>query len=197
METKTITLTQEECDFLIGLRDELNAQSDLHKWLAAPYFFQVAHKEVVPSWHEGEGRPLWVNSGDQLELCNEFEIIEYLTEYYGDEWEQRFSDEHVQAVFSSEDQDATVDSIAKQMAHDIVDTNAVETLLENLGFDQHWVEDKVVYANCFLTEKSCKRHIEQNKHHYNSPKSVAQYAFRSRELEKLLKIIRGLESSTK
>ncbi len=48
----------------------------------------------------------------------------------------------------------------------------------------------------FLTEKACKKHISENKHHYNKPVDYIEYFFKNPELEHLIKIIKSLTNET-
>lgn len=45
----------------------------------------------------------------------------------------------------------------------------------------------------FFTEKACRQHIEENKHHYRNPMDYLNFAFRNPEMETLLGILSKIE----
>ena len=52
---------------------------------------------------------------------------------------------------------------------------------------------KHIYSNAFFTEKACRQHIEENKHHYRNPMDYLNFAFRNPEMETLLGILSKIE----
>jgi len=51
----------------------------------------------------------------------------------------------------------------------------------------------MVNADVFFTEKACRQHIEENKHHYRNPMDYLNFAFRNPEIETLLGILSKIE----
>ena len=75
---------------------------------------------------------------------------------------------------------------------EMFDIFQVDELLTRLGYwkNNYRIEHK--YTNAFLTEKACKRHIEQNSYHYNEPKDYLSSANRNYELELVFQFLCGL-----
>jgi hypothetical protein len=59
----------------------------------------------------------------------------------------------------------------------------LELLMEENGFNKGYYKNEEVYSNCFLTEKSCKEHIQANKYHYEEPVDYLSHAFRNPDME--------------
>jgi hypothetical protein len=158
---KTIKVTDETYDFLMDLSNELNLQNN--RATSTPYFFQIQDKEdrVVP---DGYGETVWVC--DDIVLKTENDIKEVVFEWK--EWD------------------------IKNKKHNNLYKKLTESDIEDIlskNYKAFSITTENVYHNAFLTEKSCKKHIERNKHHYNQPVDYLTHAFRNPELEKLIKFL--------
>lgn len=84
----------------------------------------------------------------------------------------------------------TIESMIEALENDEVEfdkENATESFLENLmeenGYVKGYYRNEEVYSNAFLTEKSCKEHIQANKYHYENPVDYLSHAFRNPDME--------------
>lgn len=156
---KIINVTDEMYEFLVNLSTELNTQD--HRATAMPYFFQIQTQEIVPA-PEYSGTEAYHFDGDLIETDEEIKYA--LSQHY--DWS-----ENEEAEFRN------------------MDKYTIEELLEKAGYTKVHYDIKNVYKNAFLTEKACKAHIEQNKHHYDKPQDYLMHAFRNPELEKVMQFL--------
>lgn len=151
---KIIEVSDEMYEKLIALSNEMNNQD--HRCTAMPYFFQVMQtKKIygVDGDYDTDGY-VWVNSDRDRTTENKRDsMIEAL--------------ENEEVEFDKE--------------------NATELFLENLmeenGYRKGYYRNEEVYSNAFLTEKSCKEHIQANKYHYENPVDYLSHAFRNPDME--------------
>lgn len=194
MPTKTIELTQAQYDFLIGLRDDLNSSDHEPR-----FFYQIKTQKEVLSPNE-EHESVWVY--DDSELRTNEEIMEVLVEAYldPDVWREDIESD-IKALEKDLEGEKKKDAplmAAKDKASSVMeDWYQMEGALNKLEYEEELVQKVDVHQNCFLTKKAIEKHIEENHYHYHEPEIVLRHAWRSPEFEKLMKIIRGLESSTK
>lgn len=65
----------------------------------------------------------------------------------------------------------------------------LENLMEENGYYKGFYRNQEVFSNAFLTEKSCKEHIEANKYHYENPVDYLSHAFRNPDMELIFKFL--------
>lgn len=165
MEMKTIEVTDEMYDALVYLSKEITTQD--HRATRQPYFFQVITDIDIPS-PEGVGNQAWYMDGTTLKTAQE--IKEVICEYM--EWDPL--------------------SVEYQEEYDKLEDYRKEQLLEYMGYRIVWYETKQEYQNAFLTDISCREHIEDNKHNYRNPSTYLQHAWRNPDMETIFKFLAGL-----
>lgn len=67
-----------------------------------------------------------------------------------------------------------------------------DPILEKAGWKRVNYDYEYKFQNAFLTEKSCKEHIERNHYHYKDPVDYLSHAFRNPDLELVYKFLCGL-----
>lgn len=67
-----------------------------------------------------------------------------------------------------------------------------EEILEEAGWRKVNYDYEEKFQNAFLTEKSCKEHIERNRYHYKDPVDYLSHAFRNPDLELIYEFLCGL-----
>lgn len=50
--------------------------------------------------------------------------------------------------------------------------------------------------NVFLTEKACRQHLDQNRHHFTDPSDYVRHAFRNPEMEGVVAALRAIAKAT-
>ena len=220
MEERNIekhNLTQEELDFLIELQHELNTQDTVCQ--ADPRFWVVAGTQKTYVGEEySEGEEL---IGGESVLAYDFEeAIKYFQKEViiaanedSDEFEYILEEDSTRSLKSyrflkidkscdKNDEDYTEgDEILEE--YNYIDN--IEELIEALSDcgiiedDEYMVgnyrNEHHIYPNTmFLTNRSCKRHIELNHYHYDADvHSYAMTAWRSPEVEKLWDILQKVD----
>ncbi len=140
-----------------------NINNQSHRATAMPYFFQIQTKEQVPA-PEGCGIEAWHQDGSMLETDEEINS----------------------SIYDYHDGEMTEETI-KELSY-----SEKEEMLEEAGWRKVNYDYKNKYENAFLTEKSCKKHIELNKHHYYKPVDYLSHAFRNPDLETVFEFLCGL-----
>ena len=220
MEERNIekhNLTQEELDFLIELQHELNTQDTIGQ--ADPRFWVVAGtKKVCVGKEYSEGEELV--GGESVLADGIEEAVKYFQEEViieanenSEEFEYILEEEKTRPFKSyrflkidkscdKNDEDYTEgDEILEEYNY----IDGIEELIEALS-DLGLIEDGEytigyyrnehhIYPNTmFLTNRSCKRHIELNHYHYDADvHSYAMTAWRSPEVEKLWDILQKVD----
>jgi len=111
-------------------------------------------------------------------------VDSYVASYEGNDGDRQFyySDELLEQYDS-------IDEAKEDWDERGYEKEDIEKMADNLR-EIH--EDlKHEYKGYFLTKEACERHIEQNKHNYNNPKSYVGYEHRNPEMERLYKIIKS------
>lgn len=220
MEERNIekhSLTQEELDFLIDLQHELNTQDTVSQ--ADPRFWVVAGTQKVCVGKEySEGEELC--GGESILADGIEEAVKYFQEEViiaanedSEEFEYVLEEEKTRSFKSwkvlkidktcdknDEDYDEG-DEILKEYNY----INDIEELIEalnDLGLIEddeymvgHYRSEHHIYPDTmFLTNRSCKRHIELNHYHYDANvHSYAMTAWRSPEVEQLWNILQKVD----
>lgn len=71
--------------------------------------------------------------------------------------------------------------------------NDLQSLLEDTyGYTLVYFRKVDKFTGAFLTEKSCKEHIQLNKHHYTDPVDFLQYAWRNPDMEIIWHLLKEL-----
>lgn len=220
MEERNIekhSLTQEELDFLIDLQHELNTQDTVSQ--ADPRFWVVAGTQKVYVGKEySEGEELC--GGESVLADGIEEAIKYFQEEViiaanenSEDFEYILEEEPTRSFKSwkilqidkscdKNDEDYTEgDEILEE--YNYIDN--IEELIEalnDLGLiedDEYMVgnyrnEHHIYPDTMFLTNRSCKRHIELNHYHYDADvHSYAMTAWRSPEVEQLWNILQKVD----
>ena len=172
---KNIGIPQEDYDFLKDLQQELLTQDTDGQ--AAPRYWGILETNEEPS-PEGIGKPV-IYMGDGCTMDAK-EVVDYIeTDYLPDS------------------RDETKDS------WDMVDKDNLNDLIEFMHDSFGLYETKIVWVDtqqrvsdqtgCFITKRACKKHIEDNRHHYCRPKTYAMTAWRNPEFERLLTILQNIK----
>lgn len=208
-------LSKEDLDFLIELQHEMLTQD--HVGQAAPRFWVVGGTRQVATGREyAEGEQLIHDTdvvADNLE-----QAVEYFKEYIQENIDE-FEEEGVSIVIEKEDTssfesyrvariDTSVDVNAEGYSEQdeiIMEQNfitGIEELVEAL-VDAKVIADETDYSvgyyynehyrypdTMFLTNRSCKEHIQANHYHYSGDAhSYAMTAWRSPEVSRLFDIL--------
>lgn len=210
-------ITKEEILFLKGLQKEMNTQDTICQ--ADPRFWVVAGTQKIYVGKEySEGEEL-VEDGSTLADGIE-EAVRYIQEALlpdlnedSEKFEYILEEENVHSFKSWKF--TKIDKTYNKEAENYVEGNEVimeqdyivniEELIEALEDSNAIYQGKydvVYYRNehyrypdtMFLTNKSCKKHIELNHYHYDADvHSYAMTAWRSPEVEKLFKILQQVD----
>lgn len=166
---KTIEITDEMYAELMHISEQMNKQNHLHTRM--PYLVQVCTDEEVAA-HEGSGEEIWYDGeGSVLHTeSGENEIFECIK----------------QCLIDEEDFE---EDAAEEKADDICSEGDFDTFLEDRGWTHSQIEDKTIYKNGFLTKEAALKHIEENKHHYNNPRTCIVGLFRNPEMETVAKFL--------
>lgn len=146
-------------EFLKNLQLELNTQET--DCQANPRFWVVAQHEWQPCWREQFDAYHYTNGeGDYFDTFEEFKG--YLLEYgYID-----------QEVYDEAD---CLEDLPNYYEYDQIPMKKIHVIKQN---------------TMFLTKRECQEHIKRNKHHYNDTvHTYAMTAWRSPQVEKLIKIL--------
>ena len=220
MEERNIekhNLTQEELDFLIELQHELNTQDTVCQ--ADPRFWVVAGTQKTYVGEEySEGEEL---IGGESVLAYDFEeAIKYFQEEViiaanedSDEFEYILEEDSTRSLKSY--RFLKIDKTCDKNDEDYIEgdeileeynyIDGIEELIEALSdcgiIDDgeytvgNYRNEHHIYPNTmFLTNRSCKKHIELNYYHYDDDvHSYAMTAWRSPEVEKLWDILQKVD----
>ena len=161
-------LTTEDIKFLKELKRELNTQNS--RMTANPRIYQI-RSEKFQTNPNGEGEYFEaVFEGDSLG------VFEYTSEGV----------EEVKAILREITDD---ENVLKE-----IDNICLEDLDREWIYFHCYIGDfKSIFNNVFFTEKACRQHIEENKHHYRNPMDYLNFAFRNPEMETLLGILSKIE----
>lgn len=220
MEERNIekhSLTQEELDFLIDLQHELNTQDTVSQ--ADPRFWVVAGTQktcVGQEYSEGEelcgGESVLADGIEEAVKFFNDEVIPEVNED-SEEFEYILEEEPTRSFKSyrflkidktcdknDEDYDEG-DEILEEYNY----IDGIEELIEALNDcgiiddDEYMVgyyrnEHHIYPDTMFLTNRSCKKHIELNHYHYDADvHSYAMTAWRSPEVEQLWNILQKVD----
>lgn len=144
-----------------------NINSQDNRATAMPYFFQIMTKEKKYV-PEGCGTECWAYDGSTIET--EEEINKTISEYLDIE---------------------DIEDVKKK------DEYEKGQILEKAGWRKVNYDYEEKYQNAFLTEKSCKEHIERNSYHYAQPVDYLSHAFRNPDLELVYEFLCGLTEKPK
>lgn len=187
-------ITSEELDFLIELQKELNTQDTVCQ--ADPRFWVVATDNYKELGTEDCFDEFYVYSHDGSEIICDGDIesmIEYAKENYPEKMESiSFIDRgpFYRVVFGEEydetfvyDSDDLLEFFKKQGIFD-----------DDYEFAYYRKVHHIYPDTMFLTNRSCKEHIQLNHYHYaDDAHSYAMTAWRSSEVEKLWDILQKVD----
>lgn len=209
-------LTKEDFDFLIELQHEMLTQD--HVGQAAPRFWVVAgtRREYRGSEYGSDGEILIHDTEEVADGIDE--AVEYFLENYADEMEQEnisiisgtlentYRVLKIDPTVDKEDEDYT-EGEEVYFEVDLIQTidELLEAMIDVGVIDNDGLYNSASYTNehyrypdtMFLTNRSCKRHIELNHYHYSADAhSYAMTAWRSPEVERLWKILDVIDWKT-
>lgn len=156
---KNIPVSDEMYSQLVELSKQMNEQN--HRGTAMPYFFQVREIKRIDGVHEDYSTDgyVWISGGGDG-------VIE--------------SD--VQSMKDALDSDGV--DFDKE-----IDEDGLDKLMDENGYYKGHYRNQEVLSNAFLTEKSCKEHIEANSYHYSQPADYLSHAFRNPDMELISKFL--------
>lgn len=162
-----ISISKDDYEFLKKLKHELNTQEN--DCQASPRYWVVAEHKREHGIADGyqDGCEVY-----DSECCGSWDSVEDFKEYLIDE------------------------NLVNES--DLVGLENFEDILEKLGESDFSLigyrekHDSIAPNTMFLTKKSCVEHIEKNHYHYCKPHTYAMTAWRSPEVERLLKILSEL-----
>lgn len=210
-------LSREDLDFLIELQHEMLTQD--HVSQAAPRFWVVAGTQKVYVGEEyAEGEELVDDDGalaDGIEEAVQYFLDEYLEELKDDEkFEYILEKESYNSFdswrFAKIEKDCNEETVQDYIEGEeiIYEKNCISNIgelieaLEEGEVIRQGRYDVAAYRKehyrypdtMFLTNRSCKRHIELNHYHYSGDAhSYAMTAWRSPEVERLWNILDKIE----
>lgn len=191
--TEKHPITKEELDFLSDLQHELNTQD--HVGQADPRFWVIMgqEKQVVPSGYEDNVVLYDDNAAEELADGID-DIIKFLNKKFKDDdepWE--ITQEYSSYTIKSKEDD--------EYDEYLCDLEELEEWLHEHNYTHctfHYYSCKpMVYPNTmFLTEKAAANHLKANHYHYDATAhTYAMTAWRSPEMEKLIKILQTVDFS--
>ena len=210
-------LTQEELDFLIELQHELNTQDTIGQ--ADPRFWGVAGTQktcVGKEYSEGEelvgGESVLADGIEEAVKYFQEEVIIEANEN-SEEFEYILEEEKTRSIKSwrflkidkSCDKNDEYYTEGDEILEEYNYIDNIEELIEALSDcgiiedDEYMVgnyrnEHHIYPDTMFLTNRSCKRHIELNHYHYDADvHSYAMTAWRSPEVEQLWNILQKVD----
>lgn len=162
-------MKKQEVEFLINLQKELKTQTNDGN--ASPVFWVIRQKEDhITDYDFGEKTRYTHNDGD----CTEFKTLENL---------RYFLDEELDSIEHCETLDEAFDII-------LADFN-------DYGYYSRYETVSIASIKpdtLFITKKEAQKHLEENRHHYNSTaQTYAMTAWRSPEVETLWKVLRTVD----
>jgi len=161
---KTIEVTEEMYQKLIDISKELNSQNN--RGTATPYFYQVQVEDMI------------------FGIDEQYSVDGYV-----------WIDKKNGGDTTDSDRNSMMDTLENneiEFDKDKISDKGLEDLMEENGYEKGFYRIENRYSNCFLTEKSCKRHIQAKKHHYNNPIDYLMYADSNPELETIITFLKQL-----
>lgn len=149
-----------------------------------PYFFQIRQsKEVVGVESDYTDKYKVINE-DCKELCEDTELPSFLAEYIIEGYV-----EETNPIVALIPAGATKDEITT-MFISMGYVELQELVIEHLGWDIVGYKLIETYENAFLTEKSIKKHLKLNRHHYTkNAYDYLQYSFRNPDLKLIFELL--------
>lgn len=179
-------MNKEDVEFLKDLQHEMLTQDKVCQ--ASPRFWVVRHtvRDYGINEEYADGYIVIGDDGEEYYKGESISNLETVCKWLKDDFEIdcEFNESNwIEVKGTFDDDDESLFGIEDVINH-----------LEGLGYDQYQVsyykdEERIVEDTMFLTNKSCKEHIQANSYHYNKPHSYAMTAWRSPQVEKLYKIL--------
>ena len=180
-------LSNEDITFLKELQHELRTQE--RDCQASPRFWGVAETKReygIDSDYGYDGCVVRIDFetyyDDDEDGLSKFK--EYLIENYEDDYNEEDENKNTSLVKELNDCDDIGEMY--EFACDKLDIDGDGITLVYYRNLENVVSQE---TGCFLTKRSCKKHIELNHYHYNNPHTYAMTAWRNPEFEKLLNVI--------
>lgn len=192
-------LSQDDINFLKDLQHELNTQDTVGQ--CNPRFWVIKGTEKIYRVEDADGYELYDTDCCEVIASNMKEIAEFIKDNELDEIcecdgrMREITYEPPMFGFGS----GTIHIITKEDDYDNEET------LENLNDIKEWLEEntncnyevisykivpKIYEDTMFLTQKDAEDHLRANDYHYsNDAHTYAMTAWRSRRVEKLIKIL--------
>lgn len=176
-------LTQEDIEFIKNLSYEMKTQDN--RCTAQPYGLVIRNKtRQIRDFDNCENKGVYWNE-NEYDTFDEF--MEAFREYYLED-----SDSHPAIDFI---EDNEIDDISDLRYHEYKLNNLISDSISTFGYEDVMTADnsKGAYeGNFFLTEKACRKHIEQNHYHFRDPDTYGIHLTRNPEMEKLYELIHKL-----
>lgn len=170
---KTITLSDEDYEFLKDLQHELNTQETDHQ--ADPRYWGVMEVRAV-AVPEGCGDP-YIYMGDGVTDTLE-EAVVYVDEIIDD-----YGADTAHAWYEMDKDD--INDVA-DFIHDYIDSQVRVVYMEEKPYISH-------ETGAFLTKRACKKYIEKYGYNHSNPRTYGMTAYRNPELERLLNILKSID----
>ena len=199
-ETCKFNLTKEDIDFLIELQHEMLTQD--HVGQSAPRFWVVEGTKRVFCGEEygTDGEVLYQDVDECADGIDD--AVTYFLDNYDMTLAEKeivtitkdeFCNEYiVKHVVQHENDEEVLELESVTTISELIDTlESMEVIPENVYESGYYRLEPCIYPNTmFLTNRSCKKHIEANHYHYSSDAhSYAMTAWRSPEVERLFNIL--------
>ena len=187
-------ITDDELKFLQELQKELNTQD--HVSQADPRFWVIMGKEkqIVPDGYEDD---IVLYDSDE---CDELaEGIDNIIEFINKTFEDNKEPWHIERTY---DNYTVTSKDDKDYDEYLCDIDEFEIWLHDhdytsYDFKYYACKSKIYPNTMFLTEKAAATHLQQNDYHYDATAhTYAMTAWRSPEVEKLIKILQTVDFST-
>lgn len=167
---KTIQVSDEMYDALKALANEIKTQDN--RCTAKPYIFQI--RVTVKDYGNLDGDEVAYHTEDWDELIDDDQLIEYLGNDIPDEIKEILEEESF---------------LRSESEQDFLE----KWLILNRRMEKILYQTRYEYKNAFLTEKSCKEHIERNYYHYNEPVDYLDHAYRNPDMDLVFGFLKTLE----
>ncbi|MCK9477520.1 MAG: hypothetical protein M0R46_16510 [Candidatus Muirbacterium halophilum] len=180
---KTITISNEIYSKLVEIAKEYCTQDNMVA--PTPYFYQVQHKEIIYFSDVSQGDYIFYYSSDgKSVILDVFQLIEE----YQEITESELTKDEIE-IFK----------LMWQYPPDEYYIFRGETKSLNNIMGKHFPDYtrgsykyNDIYENAFLTKKSCREHIESNKHHYEHPTISLTHAKCNPDMETISELLMSI-----
>lgn len=176
-------LTPEDIEFIKNLSHEMKTQDN--RSTAQPYALVIRNKtRQIRDFDNCDNKGVYWNEGE-YDTFEEF--IEAFREYYLED-----ADSHPAIDLIEEEE---IDDVDNLRCYEYPLNRLINEPISTFGYEDVMTADSsngMYEGNLFLTEKACRKHIEQNSHHFREPDTYGIHLTRNPEMEKLYQVIHKL-----